>query len=233
MPKIITILIADDHALVRRGLKMLLEQEQHFMIVAEAATGKDAIEKAQETHPNVAVLDIRMPGLSGIEACRQIVNSVEACKVIILTAYAEYDLLCAAIRAGASGYILKRAGGHELAQAIERVSCGEAFLDSALTASVFSEMRHIIEARYAAEFAILTRQEMAILTLVTRGMTNRQISSELYLGEGTIRNYVSSMLGKLAVANRAEAAAFAITHGIWSRACESLNRPKSGVLGLK
>ncbi len=214
MSENVTILIADDHALVRRGLKTLLERQSHFKVVAEAETATEAIEKAQEIHPDVAVLDIRMPGLSGIEACRQIVNSVEGCKVIMLTAYAEDELLFAAIQAGAVGYVLKFVGSNELIHAVDRVSRGEGFLDSALTVTVFKEVHKAGQARHTAEFAPLTSQEMAVLVLVTKGLTNRQIATELYLGEGTIRNYVSSMLTKLALANRAEAAAFAVKHNI-------------------
>jgi two-component system, NarL family, response regulator DevR len=214
MSSIVKILIADDHALVRRGLRTLLEYQSHFKVVAEAKTGEEAIEKAQESHPDVAVLDIRMPGVSGIEACRQIINSVEGCKVIMLTAYAEDEMLLAAIQAGASGYVLKLVSGNELIQAIEHVSRGEGFLDSSMTATAFQEVRKASEARHAAAFSALTSQEMAVLALVTKGMTNRQIATQLYLGEGTIRNYVSSVLAKLAVANRAEAAAFAVKHSL-------------------
>jgi DNA-binding NarL/FixJ family response regulator len=155
-----------------------------------------------------------MPGMSGIEACRQIVNSVAGCKVIMLTAYAEEELLFAAIQAGAAGYVLKIVSSNELVHAVERVSSGEGFLDSAMTATVFHELHQAGKTRDATAFSALTSQEVAVLTLVTRGMTNRQIAIQLYLGEGTIRNYVSSMLAKLAVANRAEAAAFAVKHSI-------------------
>jgi two-component system, NarL family, response regulator DevR len=212
--KTVNILIADDHAVVRLGLKTLLERQGHFKVVAEAETGEEAIEKAQEIRPDVAVLDIRMPGLSGIEACRQIVKSVEGCKVIMLTAYAEDELLFAAIQAGAAGYVLKRVGDNELVHAVERVSRGEGMLDASLTVTAFNAVRKAAEARHTAEFAALTPQEMAVLALITKGMTNRQIATKLYLGEGTIRNYVSSVLAKLEVANRAEAAAFAVKHSI-------------------
>lgn len=214
MSKIVNILIADDHAVVRRGLKMLLEGHSYFKVVAEAETGEEAVQKAQESHPDVAVLDIRMPGLSGIEACRQIVNSVEGCKVIILTAYTEDEMLFAAIQAGASGYILKRIGDNDLIHAVEHVSHGEGFLNSSMIATVFKELHTANAAGFAAEFANLTSQELAVLALVTKGKTNRQIAANLYLGEGTIRNYVSTVLAKLGVANRAEAAAFAVKHGI-------------------
>lgn len=214
MSKLIQILIADDHAVVRAGLRALLERQGSFRVVGEASTGEEAITKAQELQPDVAVLDIRMPGLSGIEACRQIVDTVEDCKVVMLTSYAEDELLFAAIQAGASGYVLKRIGDNELVHAVERVSRGEGMLDPAMTATVFAEMRKATEAQHAAAFADLTPQELAVLALVAEGMTNRQIAVKLYLGEGTVRNYVSSVLTKIGVSNRAEAAAYAVKNNI-------------------
>lgn len=214
MSKIVRILIADDHAVVRAGLKALLERHGGFRVIAEAGTGEEAIQKAQEIRPDVAVLDIRMPGVSGIEACRKIVATVSGCRVIMLTSYAEDELLMAAIQAGASGYVLKRIGDNELVQAVERVSRGEGILDPAMTASVFSEMRKATQSQHAAAFADLTPQEMAVLALVAEGLTNRQIAVKLYLGEGTVRNYVSSVLSKIGAANRAEAAAYAVKHNI-------------------
>lgn len=208
------ILIADDHAVVRAGLRTLLERHGHFRVVAEASTGEEAIAKAKEFRPDVAVLDIRMPGLSGIEACRQIVAHNPGVKVIMLTSYAEDELLFAAIQAGASGYVLKRIGDNDLIHAIERVSRGEGMLDSAMTATVFSEIRKANEAQHAAAFASLTPQELAVLSLVSEGLTNRQIAVKLYLGEGTVRNYVSSVLAKIGAANRAEAAAYAVKNNI-------------------
>lgn len=214
MSKIVRILIADDHAVVRAGLRALLERQGHFRVVAEAGTGEEAVAKAQEHHPDVAVLDIRMPGLSGIEACRRIVETVEDCRVIMLTSYAEDELLFAAVQAGASGYILKRIGDNELVQAVERVSRGEGMLDPAMTSAVFAEMRKANQAQQAAAFVDLTAQEMLVLALVAEGLTNRQIAVKLYLGEGTVRNYVSSILAKIGVSNRAEAAAYAVKHNI-------------------
>ena len=214
MSNTVRILIADDHSVVRAGLAALLARRGNFEIITEASTGEEAVEKAKEFRPDVAVLDIRMPGVSGIEACRQIVESVDTCKVIMLTSYAEDELLFAAIQAGASGYVLKRIGDNELVQAIERVSRGEGMLDPAMTASVFSEMRKARESQHAAAFADLTPQELAVLALVSEGLTNRQIAIRLYLGEGTVRNYVSSVLAKLEVSNRAEAAAYAVKNSI-------------------
>lgn len=214
MGKTIRILVADDHSVVRAGLRSLLETHGHFRVVGEAATGEEAIRLARELSPDVAVLDIRMPGVSGIEACRQIVEHVPTCRVIMLTSYAEDELLMAAIQSGASGYVLKRIGDNELVQAVERVSRGEGMLDPAMTASVFAEVRKANQAQHAAAFSELTPQEMAVLAHVAQGMTNRQIAVKLYLGEGTVRNYVSSILSKIGASNRAEAAAYAVKHKI-------------------
>lgn len=210
----VRILIADDHSVVRAGLKALLERRDDFRIVAEADNGEQAIAKAKEFKPDVAVLDIRMPGLSGIEACRQIVQAVDGCRVIMLTSYAEDELLYSAIQAGASGYVLKRIGDNDLVKTVERVSRGEGVLDPAMTRTVFAQMRSANMAQQAAAFADLTSQELSVLALVAEGLTNRQIAVKLYLGEGTVRNYVSSILSKISVANRAEAAAYAVKHNI-------------------
>ena len=155
-----------------------------------------------------------MPGISGIEACRQIVDTVEKCRVIMLTSYAEDELLFAAVQAGAAGYVLKRIGDNELVQAVDRVSRGEGILDPAMTVAMFAEMRKANQAQHAAAFSDLTSQELAVLALVSEGLTNRQIAAKLYLGEGTVRNYVSSVLSKIGASNRAEAAAYAVKHNI-------------------
>ncbi len=214
MSKSVHILIADDHAVVRAGLRALLERRAGFQVVAEADTGEDAVVKALEHKPDVAVLDVRMPGLSGIEACRKITEQLPNCRVIILTSYAEDELLFAAIRAGAAGYVLKRIGDNDLIQAVERVSSGENMLDPAMTSVVFTEMRKQSMAQQGSVFSGLTPQELAVLAYVAQGLTNRQIAVKLYLGEGTVRNYVSSILSKIGVSNRAEAAAFAVKHNI-------------------
>ena len=210
----VRILIADDHAVVRAGLKSLLENQDGFRVVAEASTGEEAVSRAQEHHPDVAVLDIRMPGLSGIDACRKIIETVEGCRVVMLTSYAEDELLLAAIDAGASGYVLKRIGSDELIRAVERVSKGEGTLDPTMTQMVFERVREANKAEDASAFADLTQQELSVLSLVAEGLTNRQIAVRLFLGEGTVRNYVSSVLSKIGVSNRAEAAIYAVKHNI-------------------
>lgn len=214
MAKPVRILIADDHSVVRAGLRALLERRSGFQVISEAGTGEEAVQKAFELKPDIVVMDVRMPGISGIEACRKITEQMPDIRVLILTSYAEDELLFAAIRAGASGYVLKRVGDNDLVQAVERVSNGESMLDPAMTNSVFAEMRKQSIAQQGSAFSALTPQELSVLAFVAQGLTNRQIAIKLYLGEGTVRNYVSSILGKIGVSNRAEAAAFAVRHSI-------------------
>ncbi|MPM55965.1 DNA-binding transcriptional activator DevR/DosR [bioreactor metagenome] len=159
-------------------------------------------------------MDIRLPGTSGIEACEAITKDNPAVKVIVLTSYAEDEMLFSAIRAGASGYVLKQIGGEDLIKAIESVGRGEAMLDSAVTQRVFQEVRRAVKEEEASAFANLSQQEKHVLLSVSEGRTNREIAKALYLGEGTVRNYVSSILSKLGVSNRAEAAAYAVEHNL-------------------
>ncbi|MFA9405990.1 MAG: response regulator, partial [Anaerolineales bacterium] len=206
------ILLVDDHEVVRVGLKALLEKHPDFEVVAEAGTARDAVEKTDSYKPDVVVMDIRLKGGSGIEACEEITESSPDTQVIMLTSYAEDEMLFSAIRAGAAGYVLKQIGGDDLVRAIEAVGRGEALLDPAVTQRVFQEVRKAAREEEASAFAELTQQEMHVLQLVSEGQTNRQIAEMLFLGEGTVRNYVSSILSKLNVRNRAEAAAYAVEH---------------------
>jgi two-component system, NarL family, response regulator DevR len=208
------ILLVDDHEVVREGLKAILNGHPNFEVVAEAATARDAVEKTRTHKPDVVVMDIRLKGGSGIEACQEITSQFPNVKVIMLTSYAEDEMLFSAIRAGAAGYVLKLIGGDELVRAIEAVGRGEGLLDSAVTQRVFQEVRKAAREEEASAFADLTQQEMHVLQLVSEGRTNRQIAEMLYLGEGTVRNYVSSILSKLNVRNRAEAAAYAVEHNL-------------------
>lgn len=208
------LLVVDDHEIVRLGLRALLDQHPGFDVVAEAATAREALEKTELHNPDVVVMDIRLKGGSGIEACQEISTNHPDVKVIMLTSYAEDEMLFSAIRAGASGYVLKQIGGHDLVRAIEAVGRGEALLDPAVTQRVFQEVRKAAREEEASAFAELTQQEMHVLQLVSEGRTNRQIAEMLYLGEGTVRNYVSSILSKLGVRNRAEAAAYAVEHNL-------------------
>jgi DNA-binding NarL/FixJ family response regulator len=208
------ILLVDDHEVVRLGLKSLLERHPQFEVVGEAGTAREALEQVAALKPEVVLMDIRLPGTSGIEACEEIVNKYPATRVIMLTSYAEDEMLFSAIRAGASGYILKQIGSTDLVKAIESVSRGEALLDPAVTQRVFQEVRRAVKEEEASAFAHLSQQEKHVLLLVSEGKTNREIAKSLFLGEGTVRNYVSSILSKLGVNNRAEAAAYAVEHSL-------------------
>jgi DNA-binding NarL/FixJ family response regulator len=208
------IILVDDHEVVRLGLKSLLERHPQFEVVGEAGSARDALEQVAATEPDVVVMDIRLPGTSGIEACEQIVDQYPNTKVIMLTSYAEDEMLFSAIRAGASGYVLKQIASEELVKAIEAVGRGEALLDPAVTQRVFQEVRRAVKEEEASAFAHLSQQEKHVLLLVSEGKTNREIAKSLFLGEGTVRNYVSSILSKLGVNNRAEAAAYAVEHNL-------------------
>lgn len=208
------IILVDDHEVVRLGLKSLLERHPQFEVVGEAGSARDALEQVADTEPDVVVMDIRLPGTSGIEACEQIVDQYPNTKVIMLTSYAEDEMLFSAIRAGASGYVLKQIASEELIKAIEAVGRGEALLDPAVTQRVFQEVRRAVKEEEASAFQHLSQQEKHVLLLVSEGKTNREIAKNLFLGEGTVRNYVSSILSKLGVNNRAEAAAYAVEHNL-------------------
>jgi len=210
--KHLRIIIVDDHEVVRLGLRALLDRHPDFTVVDEAGTAKEAIQKVEAHRPEVVVMDIRLPGGSGIDACREITQRLPGTKVIMLTSYAEDEMLFEAIAAGAAGYVLKQIGGDDLVRAIEAVGRGEALLDPALTQRVFERVREAQRKDEKSAFSDLTEQEVRVLALLAEGKTNREIAQMLYLGEGTARNYVSSILGKLGLANRAEAAAYAVQH---------------------
>ncbi|HKZ43422.1 MAG TPA: response regulator transcription factor [Anaerolineales bacterium] len=208
------IVLVDDHEVVRLGLKALLDRHPLFEVVGEAGSSREAIEVVSNLQPDVVVMDVRLPGTSGIEACEEITRRYPSTKVIMLTSYAEDEMLFSAIRAGASGYVLKQIGGEDLIHALEAVSRGEALLDPAVTQRVFQEVRRAVKEEEASAFAHLSQQEKHVLLLVSEGKTNREIAKALFLGEGTVRNYVSSILSKLGVSNRAEAAAYAVEHSL-------------------
>jgi len=208
------LVIVDDHEVVRLGLKALLEHHPHFEVVGEAGTAREALELVARIRPDIVLMDIRLPGASGIEACQEITKNFSETRVVMLTSYAEDEMLFSAIRAGASGYVLKQIGGDDLIRALEAVSRGEALLDPAVTQRVFQEVRRAVKDEEASAFVNLSQQEKHVLSLVSEGKTNREIAKALFLGEGTVRNYVSSILSKLGVSNRAEAAAYAVEHNL-------------------
>jgi len=217
------ILLVDDHEVVRLGLKALLEHHPQFEVVGEAGTAKDALEQVSILHPDIVLMDIRLPGrTTGIDACKEITKNYPEIKVIMLTSYAEDEMLFSAIKSGASGYVLKQIGGNDLIRAILAVSAiseededkrkNYGILDPAVTQKVFQEVRRAGKEEEKSSFANLSQQEKHVLNLVSEGKTNREIARALFLGEGTVRNYVSSILSKLVVSNRAEAAAYAVEH---------------------
>jgi len=208
------ILLVDDHEVVRLGLKALLGHHSQFDVVGEAVNAKEAVEQVERLRPDIVLMDIRLPGASGIEACEEITHKFPETRVVMLTSYAEDEMLFSAIRAGASGYVLKQIAGDDLIRALEAVGRGEALLDTAVTQRVFQEVRRAVREEEASAFANLSQQERHVLLLVSEGKTNREIAKALFLGEGTVRNYVSSILSKLGVSNRAEAAAYAVEHNL-------------------
>jgi DNA-binding NarL/FixJ family response regulator len=212
--KQLRILIVDDHEVVRVGLRTLLDRHPDFTVIDEAGSVREAVDKTLSLQPDVVVMDVRLQGGSGIEACRSIIAQAPDTKIIILTSYAEDAMLFDAISAGAAGYVLKQIGGDDLVRAIERVGRGEALLDPSLVQKVFARVREAARKEEAAAFAELTDQELRVLAQVAEGKTNREIAKALYLGEGTVRNYVSSILSKLGLTNRAEAAAYAVEHNL-------------------
>ncbi|GAP41584.1 response regulator [Flexilinea flocculi] len=208
------IVLVDDHEVVRLGIKALLDQSSQFEVVGEASNAKEAIELTGKIRPDIVLMDIRLPGVSGIDACEEIVQMYPDIRVVMLTSYAEDEMLFSAIRAGASGYLLKQISSEDLIRSLEQVSRGDALLDPLVTQRVFQEVRRAVKEEEASAFAILSQQEKHVLILVSEGKTNREIAKSLFLGEGTVRNYVSSILSKLGTSNRAEAAAYAVEHNL-------------------
>ena len=201
------IVICDDHELVRVGLRSLLEAEPGYEVVGEAGDAEAAVRLADEQRPNVVLMDVRLPGRSGIEACRDIRSAHPETQVIILTAYADDEALFSSIMAGAAGYVLKQIRGGDLVGAIRQVSEGRSLLDPEVTSRVLARLRgETSEANEPIED--LTPQERKILNLVAEGLTNRQIADKVFLAEKTVKNYVSNILMKLGLSRRAEAAAY-------------------------
>jgi len=201
-----TLLVVDDHEVVRQGLVALLDRRTGFQVVAEAGTVAEALEHARRFQPDLVVMDVRLPDGSGIEACREIRSELPNTRVVMLTSYPDEDAVLAAIVAGASGYLLKQVRARDLVAALETVADGGSLLDPAVTGKVLERMRRI--ATDDDELAALTKQERKILALVAEGKTNKEIAAEVFLSDKTIKNYVSSILAKLNLERRAQAAAY-------------------------
>ncbi len=215
----VRILLVDDHEVVRMGLRTLLERREGLQVVGEAGTVADAVASARQWHPDVIVMDIRLPDGNGVEACREIRGERPETRVIMLTSYADDEAVYGSIMAGASGYLLKQTRGQNLAEAIERVGKGESLLDPAVTDKVLERMRSLARGE-GDELAALTEQERRILGLIAEGKTNKEIAEEVFLSDKTVKNYVSSILSKLNLRRRSEAAAF-----IAERRAKSFDEP--------
>lgn len=205
----IKVFLLDDHEVVRRGVHELLSVEEDIEIVGEAGTAADALVRIPATRPDVAVLDVRLPDGSGVEVCREVRSQDEDVKCLMLTSFSDDEALFDAIMAGASGYVLKAIRGNELLSAVRDVAAGRSLLDPVATARVLERLRDGGRSgRGDDRLAHLTEQERKILDLIGEGLTNRVIGERLHLAEKTIKNYVSSLLSKLGMERRSQAAAY-------------------------
>lgn len=202
----IRVFLLDDHELVRRGLSDLLGVEADLEVVGEASSVAEALTRIPATQPDVAVLDVRLPDGSGVEVCRDIRSQMPEVKCLMLTSFSDDEALFDAIMAGASGYVLKEIRGHDLVDAIRQVAAGKSLLDPSLTQKVLERLRRGNEED--ERLSGLSDQERRILELIGEGMTNRQIGEQMHLAEKTVKNYVSSLLAKLGMERRTQAAAF-------------------------
>jgi two-component system, NarL family, response regulator DevR len=206
----IRVFLLDDHEVVRRGLKDLLEADGDIVVVGESGLALEAARRIPALRPHVAVLDGRLPDGSGIDVCREVRSAHPEIAALILTSYDDDEALFSAIMAGAAGYVLKQIRGNDLVDAVRRVAAGQSLLDPAVTARVLDRLRAGPEEDKA--LAPLTDQERRILELIGEGLTNRQIAERMFLAEKTVKNYVSSLLGKLGMERRTQAAVFAVKH---------------------
>ncbi len=203
----IRIMLVDDHEVVRAGLRTILGKRPGFAVVGEAGDVPEAIAEAGRLQPDVIVMDIRLPTGTGVEACREIRDRRPETKVIMLTSYADDEAVYGSIMAGASGYLLKQTRGQDLAEAIQRVARGESLLDPAVTNKVLDRMRQLARGD-SDELSALSSQERKILARIAEGKTNKEIAEDVFLSDKTVKNYVSSILSKLNLRRRSEAAAF-------------------------
>ncbi|GAA4711649.1 response regulator [Phytohabitans rumicis] len=203
----IRVFLLDDHEVVRRGLRELLEREADIEVVGESGSAQEAARRIPALRPDVAILDGRLPDGSGIDVCRDVRAVDSSIKGLILTSYEDDEALFAAIMAGAAGYVLKQIRGTDLVDAVRRVAAGQSLLDPAVTQRVLERIRHGVEE--PRELKSLTDQERRILEFIAQGLTNREIAGKMFLAEKTVKNYVSSLLAKLGLERRTQAAVLA------------------------
>ena len=200
------VFLLDDHEIVRRGLRDLIEAEDDLEVVGEAGTADEAMRRIPSTRPDVAVLDVRLPDGDGVSVCRDVRSSHPEVRCLMLTSFSDDEALFSAIMAGASGYVLKQVRGTDLVDAIRRVGRGESLIDPSLTSRVLERLRGGDDDDLLRQ---LTPQERKLLDLLAEGLTNRQIGERMFLAEKTVKNYVSNLLGKLGMGRRTEAAVYA------------------------
>ena len=203
----IKVFLLDDHEVVRRGLRELLESTGEMEVVGEAGLAEEALRRIPATQPDVAVLDVRLPDGDGIEVCRDLRSKDPSLQCLMLTSYSDDEALFDAIMAGAAGYVLKQIRGTELVDAIKKVASGQSLLDPSLTAKVLERLR--TGGAEDKKLEALTDQERRILELLAEGLTNREIAERMYLAEKTVKNYVSTLLAKMGMQRRTEAAVYA------------------------
>ena len=203
----VRIFLLDDHEVVRRGVADLLRSEPGFEIVGEASTAAEAVARIPALKPDVAVLDVRLPDGNGVEVCREVRSRVPELACLMLTSFADDEALFDAIMAGAAGYVLKQVRGVELVDGVRRVAAGQSLLDPSVTSRVLERLRKAPEED--ERFAGLSEQERKILSLLSEGMSNREIAAEMFLAEKTVKNYVSNLLAKMGMQRRTEAAVYA------------------------
>ncbi|WP_366923058.1 response regulator transcription factor [Metallumcola ferriviriculae] len=208
----IKIVIVDDHEMVRVGLGHILRGESMFELVGQADTPDKGVEAVKSACPDVVLMDVRFPSGNGIEACREIKSACPELKVLMLTSYSDDDAIMSSIMAGANGYLLKQIAGDELIESIKKVAQGQSLLAPEITGKVMDLVKSYPKERVDVETNILTPKEKHILLLIAKGKTNNEIAQELYLSPKTIKNYVSIILSKLGLSNRANAAAYAVEH---------------------
>jgi two-component system response regulator DevR len=208
----IRVMLVDDHEVVRQGVRSLLEAHGDFEVIADADSVQEAVEQASAKRPDVIVMDVRLGSESGIEATREILARNPKTRVVMLTTYDDDEAQFASIMAGASAYVLKQVRGGELVRSIRAVAAGENLLDQRMTAAVLERIRRGKHLTHDPRLGRLSAQEERIVTLVAQGRTNAEIGAQLQLAEKTVKNYVSSILSKLEVRRRAEAAAYLVTH---------------------
>ncbi len=206
------ILVVDDHEVVRHGLVALLDRRPGFEVVAQAGDVAESIAQARLHRPDIVVMDVRLPDGSGVEACREIRAEFPETRVVMLTSFPDDEAVLSAIVAGASGYLLKQIRARDLVAALEAVGRGDSLLDPAVTERVLDRVRRIAAGDANDELSVLTPQERKILMLVAEGKTNKEIAADVFLSDKTVKNYVSSILSKLNLERRAQAAAFVAKH---------------------